>query len=320
LDLFVTNWGQSNRLLHNEGQGAFSDVTTVPLGNTGNSNGVVWLDYDNDMDLDLCVVNWGLSNQLLRNDDDSFIEVEHALFEVSGNGVGVACADYDADGDQDMYLTRAFEANQLLRNMIGQVNHWLYVRLEGTESNAAAIGARVRIVTGGVAQIREVEGGSGYYCQNSQVVAFGLGSNSVVDTLQITWPRSTYQSTRTVTYTQIYADSLITVTEDPFPSGVENLGEAQPLQFGRVEAYPNPFNPRVTLRFWLPDTRQVRLTVYAADGRVVTELLDNELPGGEHTFSWTGQDSRGQDLPSGVYFYRLVTGEMVTTGKMTLIR
>ena len=61
-------------------------------------------------------------------------------------------ADYNGDGDTDVYVTTG-ASNVLFDNHIGELNHWLTVRLQGTISNRSAIGARVRVVTGGVSQV-----------------------------------------------------------------------------------------------------------------------------------------------------------------------
>jgi hypothetical protein len=69
LDLYVTNTdGQANVLYQNDGDGTFTDVTsTASVGNTGNSQGTTWADYDGDGDLDLYVANGNIANVLYQN-------------------------------------------------------------------------------------------------------------------------------------------------------------------------------------------------------------------------------------------------------------
>lgn len=82
------------------------------------------------------------------------------------------------------------------------------INLEGTESNAQGIGARVTLTTGGTTQTRDVTSASGYLSQNSQLVHFGLGTESFVDELRVDWPSGAVQ-----TFTDVGGYVVFTVTE-----------------------------------------------------------------------------------------------------------
>lgn len=69
--------------------------------------------------------------------------------------------------------------------------------------------------------------------------------------------------------------------------------------------YPNPFNPATRINFSLAQAGMVRLTVYDMLGREVKRLADGELAAGSHSAVWDGTNSRGDKMPSGIYFYRL---------------
>lgn len=79
--------------------------------------------------------------------------------------------------------------------------------------------------------------------------------------------------------------------------------------------YPNPFNPQTRIRFTVDEPSHVELNVYDSAGRLVTTLVDEELPPGlyEPIFD-------GSNLASGVYFYQLVTDQQTHTQQMTLIK
>jgi hypothetical protein len=80
--------------------------------------------------------------------------------------------------------------------------------------------------------------------------------------------------------------------------------------------YPNPFNPTTTLQFRLEQSSVVQLVVYDMMGRRVAELINNErLEAGAHQRIF-----HANNLPSGLYLYRLVTPQTAITGKMTLIK
>ena len=108
----------------------------------------------------------------------------------------MAIADFDHDGDLDLAINHNPGDNDqpergdavLLRNEIGSRRSWLVVRLEGTESNRDAIGARVRVRAGELTPMRQVEAGSGYASQHGRDLAFGLGHAERVDQLEIRWP------------------------------------------------------------------------------------------------------------------------------------
>jgi len=76
----------------------------------------------------------------------------------------------------------------LLHNSGGNGNHFLNFKLVGTKSNRDAMGARIRIVAGGLSQIREIAGGGSYLSQSDLRANFGLGKATRVESVEITWP------------------------------------------------------------------------------------------------------------------------------------
>ncbi len=84
--------------------------------------------------------------------------------------------------------------------------------------------------------------------------------------------------------------------------------------------YPNPFNPQTVISFSLPSAQNVTLRVYSARGRLVRSLLQGSQPAGIHHTVWDGRDEQGRGAASGVYFYRLETGNGNFTGKMVLAK
>ena len=155
LDLFVTGGDccEAGKLLVNDGSGRF----TVALSLGSGIGGVAWGDYDNDGDLDLYQAQAGNSNLLWNNRvDGAFTDVAtHAGVAGAGDGAGVAWEDYDGDGDLDLAVANDASAvrNRLYENN-GNANNSLLVRTVGTKSNRNGIGARVRVVAGGLTQVR----------------------------------------------------------------------------------------------------------------------------------------------------------------------
>lgn len=88
----------------------------------------------------------------------------------------------------------------------------------------------------------------------------------------------------------------------------------------QVTAYPNPFNPQVSIAFTLARAEQVAVTVLDMRGRLVRELLIDELAAGPHAVTWNGTDRGGRPLASGVYFYRVTAGNQGQAGRLVLVR
>jgi len=84
--------------------------------------------------------------------------------------------------------------------------------------------------------------------------------------------------------------------------------------------HPNPFNPRTTIFFELPTAGAARLRIYDLAGHVVLEHAWDDLPQGRSEFPWNGLDRQGRALASGVYLYRLDTGDLSLSRRMSLIR
>jgi N-acetylneuraminic acid mutarotase len=82
-----------------------------------------------------------------------------------------------------------------------------------------------------------------------------------------------------------------------------------------VRNYPNPFNPSTVIKYELPRDGHVTLKVYNSLGEEVALLVSEFQPAGSHTVSFNAQN-----LSSGVYFYRLSTGEMTATKKLILLK
>ncbi|RMI26210.1 MAG: T9SS C-terminal target domain-containing protein [Calditrichaeota bacterium] len=84
--------------------------------------------------------------------------------------------------------------------------------------------------------------------------------------------------------------------------------------------YPNPFNPVTNVEFGMGNAEWVSLRIYDLLGREVKTLVNERLTPGNYTVQWDGTDNLGKPVASGVYFYRLTSGNHRLTRKMLLIR
>jgi hypothetical protein len=86
---------------------------------------------------------------------------------------------------------------------------------------------------------------------------------------------------------------------------VENEQTVSPSNFTLEQNYPNPFNPSTQIKFSLPSSSNVKLTIYNLLGESVRELVNSDLNSGVHTVQWNSEDFSGKKVSSGIYFYKL---------------
>ena len=109
-----------------------------------------------------------------------------------------------------------------------------------------------------------------------------------------------------------YAPSIVTDADE----NELNL----PTDYSLRQNYPNPFNPSTTIEFALPTNGHVSLDVYNTLGQKVAEIANQVFPAGYHSLVWDGKNKNGDDIASGLYFYKLKHSEFIETKKMLLIR
>jgi hypothetical protein len=111
--------------------------------------------------------------------------------------------------------------------------------------------------------------------------------------------------------TNLSVDSSIIT---PIVSGLAD-SEAIPVNYTLYQNYPNPFNPTTTMRYDLPESGQVSLTVFDITGRSVATVVSGVQSAGTHEITFNATQ-----LPSGMYFYKLQTKEFTSVQKMMLIK
>jgi len=88
-----------------------------------------------------------------------------------------------------------------------------------------------------------------------------------------------------------------------------------------VKNYPNPFNPYTVISFETTDSRIItELDIYNLKGQKIKNLLEEVISSGEHKIIWDGSDMNDRSVPSGIYFYKLRSGDKEETGKMILLK
>jgi photosystem II stability/assembly factor-like uncharacterized protein len=99
------------------------------------------------------------------------------------------------------------------------------------------------------------------------------------------------------------------------PSGITNESGNVPASFSLSQNYPNPFNPSTMIKFALPKSGNVSLTVYNSLGREVETLVNEFMNAGTYEVSYDASK-----LTSGIYFYKIVTNGFAETKRMMLVK
>jgi enediyne biosynthesis protein E4 len=231
-DIYVTHLDfELNRLYHNSRDGTFTDDTyRSGIGNKAiHLSGVSmkFLDYDNDGWPDILQLNGAMLDNIQLYHSEVAYKEPLLMFRNLGKGQfekvsdslgpdfvrpivgrGLATADFDNDGDIDVVTNNSGDYPSLLRNDGGNANHWLTVFLIGTKSNRDGNGASLKLTSGGESHVEQAKGGMGYMSASDPRIHFGLGKNTKIESLEITWP-----SGQTDRLSNVAIDQIIAVQE-----------------------------------------------------------------------------------------------------------
>ncbi len=204
LDIFASS-KRGNWLFAND-KGYFSSINLSSVGLPEKSLNASWVDFDNDGLPDLHTVPQGIFKQ---SENSNFIETK--IFAFNDNQYQAAVSnwfDMDNDGKLDLMLTLNKNPKfknwwelknkhtlqttwyvDSFRNTSKTLNHWLQIKLVGSEGNKQAIGAQVILITPEGQQLQEVGSSEGaFFSQGHYRLYFGLGKNDTVSQIKVQWP------------------------------------------------------------------------------------------------------------------------------------
>jgi hypothetical protein len=110
-------------------------------------------------------------------------------------------------------------------------------------------------------------------------------------------------------------DGLAAVTET-----TDYTARALPTVYNLSQNYPNPFNPTTTIDYSIPQSGNVELVIFNMAGQKVRTLVNERQDAAFYKVVWDGRNDLGESVASGLYFYRMVSGNFSKIEKMTLVK
>ena len=316
LDLHVSNGPPGNATFRYNGNGTFTDVA-VPTNTTINKEcwGNGFIDYDNDGWCDLYVTaaaGIDMCDVLYKNN-------RNGTFSNIGFGIGIADStfsygaartDYNNDGYPDICVTMSRDSNAHFYKNSGGANNWVKVKCTGVLSNKDAFGTMVTAYYNGDINRQVILGGSSYLSSDDPELIFGIGSAVMIDSMVIKWTNGAVDRSF-----NIAANGRYTALEGSGIIGITPVGTEVPDNYSLYQNYPNPFNPSTTIKFSVPKSDFVTLSVFDITGKEAAVLVNQNLKAGNYETFFNASG-----LSSSIYLYRIVTGSYSETKKMILVR
>lgn len=278
MDVFVGASSGTHKLMENNGDGTFTDVTAASGVSIMSATGIENITHDMDNDGNLDLVSNG--NILLGNGDLTFSTLLPGILPGNNGALG----DLNNDGFMDAYSGNTLHWNN------GNGNNWITVNTVGTVSNIDGIGARVIIETPSGVKIRDVRSGEGFSFMSTMNTHFGIGTDSEISSITIIWP-----------------SGIVTVNEDPAINEPITILEEEILAVGdnlseKFVLYPNPVQDMLYISN-SETVKNVVYIIYDSNGRMITNNI----------ISANSIDvSR---LAAGTYFIKLVDNGSIETRK-----
>lgn len=145
-----------------------------------------------------------------------------------------------------------------------------------------------------------------------------IGDGTLNGTMRFDSFQLSYDDSLSAVSSTLYIDNLRVVSVTS--TGIDSEKPAAARQFWLHQNYPNPFNPTTTIAFTLPEASNVRIEVFNVLGERVRTLTNCRYNTGSYSVVWDGQNESGTLVPSGVYFYRMISDLGVQVRNMMLLK
>ena len=229
-DIFETaSIGETMPLFRNLGENLFEDRTlvstlaTATISKTGWSNGI--LDFNNDGWKDLFAAFGDIMNpegafrERVPQASGIFANLRNGQFADAGSTAGPISArkavhrgsafgDINNDGRIDVVVTSLDGPIEIWKNVSPSQNHWILINAVGRKSNRDGMGTEFKVVTASGTQYNHVNTTVGYGCASDKRLHFGLGKDTLIKEIIVTWPSGTVQKLQ-----NIEAGQILTIRE-----------------------------------------------------------------------------------------------------------
>lgn len=264
MDILVGSNGSADSRLFvnqfNDGTGAPDAFTDLTLGSgwdldTSTNRDYIAYDFDNDGNVDVLA---GGSKIMFGQGDGTFVATPYP----GGISVG-AVGDLNSDGFLDL-----IDWNNNVRMAVPNGNNWTVVRLQGIQSNAHGIGARVEIYGPWGKQIRDVRSGEGFEYMSTLNAHFGIGQAETIDSVVIRWPSGVVDVIENPDINE-----LLTIVEGSSPLSTNSHGQAA---FG---VYPVPARELLNVAYSGESFTIRTVEIFDLSGRLVSnpELKNDQI-------------------------------------------
>ena len=319
-DLAATNYNSNTfSILENLGDGTFQFAANYTVGYYPTS--VYACDFDGDEDNDLSVsIGYDDKVAILKNNGDGTFQspVNYAVGHVP---FSVFASDLENDGDMDIAVVNASSDNvSILKNngdgtFLPKVNYYagegpisvFASDFDGDGYYDLAVATISNPITDSISIL--LNNGNGTFQIPVRYIV-GQGSCSVFAT------DLDDDGDMDIAATNGSSDNISILLNQSIITGVENTPVfIFPESFNISQNYPNPFNPSTTFRYSIPTQSKVVIKVYDILGNEIAILMNEEKPAGTYEIAWSAEN-----LPSGVYFYRIQAGSYIESKKMILMK
>jgi hypothetical protein len=262
------------------------------------------------------------AHNVLKWDGATWSQLGTTWSEYYCGGVGVLAV----DGDGNLYAGGAIFRDYSLTVCSAYLAKWDGVEWsspdgwtepEGSVNLLATDAAGHLMVGGNFAAVDGIPASCLTRWDGSAWSSFGSGLNGTVRALAVD-SRGRLAVGGEFTHAGTWFSSNFGVWTEPTAAPVAPL--SGPPNTILHPAAPNPFNPRTTVRFDLPDAAHVRLAIHDVRGRLIRTLVDAEFARGAHGIDWNGRDEQGADVASGSYFALIDAGERREVMPLTLVK
>ncbi len=300
LDIFQTaglDTTLASYLFTNVGEGQITDITIDAglddLFLSNNMDGGL-IDVDNDGDLD--VVVWGENGVRLNDGTGTFARPAQdppGTTSLPAAGGFMAFDDADGDGDLDALVYSTGDAQPALFLNRSEAGHWFQFEVTDSTGRVSAIGASLTVESEGRTQRRQIATTRGVP-QLSRTGHIGLGSATVAEQVDVSWP-----SGSTTTLQNVSADQRLRIAEE---EGI--VQPTDPDGIVILPPFPNPSNDLVFFTLSVVTATQVHVEIFNTLGQRMITIARQTLLPGTHRFAWDGRDEEGMAVADGVYFVR----------------